>query len=274
MTTEAFLDAGDARIRYTIRGTGQPLMLITGIGATIEMSLPFEYALNRFPIQTISFDPPGAGLSPPLRFPRRMPGLARIVEHLLDALGYATVDVLGVSLGGVIAQQLAHQAPERVRRLVLVATAPGVPGLGGVPGDPRAMLAMLTPRRYHDPGYFRSQAHLIYGGDPIVHGSEYERARFAHPPSWRGYLQQAWAIQGWTALPWLRTLRPPTLVLAGDDDHLIPLGNARILAQRIPNARLEIIRGGGHLFVLQRATEVAQLVAEFLGDDSVAEPVK
>jgi poly(3-hydroxyoctanoate) depolymerase len=79
-----------------------------------------------------------------------MPGIARTVERMLGALGYQQVDVLGASLGGVIAQQLAHQAPHRVRRLVLAATGPG---LGGIPGSPRA-LPSLTPRRYHRPGHY------------------------------------------------------------------------------------------------------------------------
>jgi pimeloyl-ACP methyl ester carboxylesterase len=96
------------------------------------------------------------------------------VERLLDALGYQRVDVLGVSLGGVVAQQLAHQAPERVRRLVLAATGPG---LGGVPGNPRALLALATPRRYRQPDYYRRIAGRVYGGaaredpDALLHGS-------------------------------------------------------------------------------------------------------
>jgi poly(3-hydroxyoctanoate) depolymerase len=76
-------------------------------------------------------------------------------------VGLDQVDVLGVSLGGAIAQQPAHQAPHRVRRLILAAT---MPGLGGVPGSPRALLAMATPRRYRDPDYFLRVAGRLYGG--------------------------------------------------------------------------------------------------------------
>jgi pimeloyl-ACP methyl ester carboxylesterase len=75
-----------------------------------------------------------------------MRGVARTIEAMLDVLGYTEVDVLGASLGGIAAQQLAHQAPRRVRRLVLAATGPG---LGGVPGSPRVLLTLATPRRYY-----------------------------------------------------------------------------------------------------------------------------
>ena len=93
-----------------------------------------------------------------------MRGVARTAERLLDVLGFETVDVFGVSLGGVVAQQFAHQAPPRVRRLVLAATGPG---LGGVPGSPRVLWALATPRRYYQPDYYRRIAADVYGG----HGS-------------------------------------------------------------------------------------------------------
>jgi poly(3-hydroxyoctanoate) depolymerase len=256
------VDAGGVRLRTCIRGEGRPLLLLSGIGATIEMWEPFEQALAGFPVQTISVDMPGTGGSPALAIPRRMPGLARIVDSLLDALGHPAVDVLGVSFGGALAQQFAHQAPRRVAKLILAATAPGVPGLGGFPGHPRALAAMATPRRYYDPVYLRAKAHLIYGG-AFELGREHLDARLM-PPSLRGYLYQLWAIQGWTALPWLWSLRQPTLVLAGDDDRITPAINGRLLACSIPGARLGIIRGGGHLFLIQRPHEVTPLVNAFL----------
>jgi len=259
-----FVEVDGVRLRTSVRGQGPPLLLITGLGASLDLAEPFERALTTLGVQAISFDAPGVGQSTAYRRPRRMRGVASTVEQLLDALGYDQVDVLGVSLGGVIAQQLAHQAPQRVRRLVLAATGPG---LGGLPGSPRVLLTLATPRRYDQPDYYRRVAGRIYGGaarrdpDALLHGSV---ARFVERPSTWGYLGQLFAISGWTSLPWLGSLRQPTLVLAGDDDPIVPLVNGRILARCIRNARLHVVRGGGHLFLLEQPARIAAVIAGFL----------
>jgi poly(3-hydroxyoctanoate) depolymerase len=260
------LEVDGIRLRTSVWGGGPPLLLVTGLGASLDLARPFEQELTARGVQTVAFDAPGIGESTAYNLPRRMPGIARTIEAMLDALGYDRVDVVGVSLGGVVVQQLAHQAPRRVRRLGLAATGPG---LGGVPGSPRVLLALATPRRYYQPDYYRRIAGRIYGGqarrDPeaLLHGSP---ARFVEPPSVRGYLGQLYAIAGWTSLPWLHRLRQPTLVLAGDDDPIVPLINGRILARRIPDARLHVVDGGGHLFLLERPAEMAALVTRFLAE--------
>jgi poly(3-hydroxyalkanoate) depolymerase len=253
------------RIRVALTGAGDcPLLLIMGIGGNLDMWAPLERPLHRRGLPTIAYDAPGTGGSSSYAFPKRVSGLAATVDHLLARLGHDRVDVLGVSFGGGIAQQLAHQAPHRVRRLVLAAT---MPGLGGVPGHPRALLALATPRRYFDRAYFARVAGQVYGGlarrDVETFLSE-SGARFAKPPALTGYLAQLYAVPGWSSLPWLHRLPHPTLVLAGDDDPIIPLVNGRILAARIPDARLHVIEGGGHLFLLDQAEEVADVIADFL----------
>jgi poly(3-hydroxyoctanoate) depolymerase len=258
------VDVGGVRLRVSVRGTGRPLLLLMGLGGNLEMWAPFEDALDGRRVRTIAVDAPGTGGSGRYRLPRRMCGLARTMQGLLDELGEEQVDVLGVSFGGVLAQQLAHQAPDRVRRLVLAATGAG---LGGVPGSPRVLFALATPRRYHQPDYFRRIAGTVYGGaarqdpDAMLHGS---LARFAHAPSTRGYLAQLYAIAGWSSLPWLWRLSQPTLVIAGDDDPIVPLVNGRMLHRLIPDARLHVVAGGGHLFLLERPTEMAALVTDFV----------
>lgn len=267
----SYVEVDGLRIRAAVRGHGRPLLLLMGIGGNIEMWEPFERALAGASIETITFDAPGTGQSSGWAIPRRMGAIARVAEGILDALGYDQVDALGVSFGGALAQQLARQSPKRVRRLILAATAPGVPGLGGVPGHPRAMLALATPRRYYDPEYLRSIAPLVYAGrirsDPDLFAQQ-SQARLLHPPSTRGYVAQMFAMLGWTNLPWLPFVRQPTLVLAGEHDPIIPVVNGRILAALIPRAKLTVIPGGGHLFLIEQAEEAARHVIAFL-----AEPV-
>jgi poly(3-hydroxyalkanoate) depolymerase len=263
------IEVDGVRLRVATRGRGRPLLLLMGIGGNIEMWGPFEDALDGRLHRTITVDAPGTGASTGYRFPRRMSGLARTMERTLDALGVDQVDLLGVSFGGVLAQQLAHQAPDRIRRLVLAATGPG---LGGLPGSPRVLLALATPRRYQQPDYFRQIAGRVYGGaarrdpDALLHGS---LARFSHAPPVSGYVSQLYAIAGWTSLPWLHRLPQPTLVIAGDDDPIVPMANGRILTRLIPDARLHQVPGGGHLFLLEQPAEVATVVTRFLCQASI-----
>ncbi len=191
------VDVDGVTLRVSVRGLGRPLLLLTGIGANLALSAPFEDALNPYGFQTIAVDAPGTGGSTRYQRPRRMPGVARTFERLLDALGYDEIDVLGVSFGGLLAQQLAHQNPLRVRRLILAATGAGVAGLGGVPGSPRALLTLATPRRYQSRDYYRRVAGSLYGGDArrdpdaLLHGSV---APFSEPPSALGYAAQLCAM--------------------------------------------------------------------------------
>ncbi len=262
----SFVEVDGVRLRTSVRGTGTPVLLITGLGASLDLGVPFERELAARRCQVISFDAPGIGQSTGYRRPRRMSGLARTVQRMAGRLGYDRLDVFGVSLGGVVAQQLAHQAPGLVRRLVLAATGPG---LGGLPGSPAVLLTLATPRRYYQPDYYRRVAGRIYGGaartdpDALLHGSV---ARFIERPSLTGYLSQLYAISGWTSMPWLHRLPQRTLVLSGDDDPIVPLVNGRILASRIPAARLHVVPGGGHLFLLERPAEIAGLVAGFVSE--------
>ena len=267
------VEVGEVRLRTSVRGSGRPLLLVTGLGASLDLAEPFERELAARGRQVISFDAPGIGGSTPYRSPRRMPGLVRTVTGMLDALGYDEVDVFGVSLGGVVAQQLARQAPHRVRRLVLAATAPG---MGGMPGAPSALLSLATPRRYREPEHYLRIAGRIYGGmartDPrrLLHST----IGRLQAPSMVGYVGQLYAIAGWSSMPWLHTLRQPALVLAGDDDPIIPLVNGRILAWRIPDATLHVVPGGGHLFILERPAEIADLVTTFLDGGTAGTTVR
>jgi poly(3-hydroxyoctanoate) depolymerase len=181
-------------------------------------------------------------------------------------LGYREVAVFGVSWGGGLAQQFALQYPDRCRKLILAATSAGALMM---PGRLSVISKLLTPRRYVDPSYLARIAPEIYGGDyrhnPDLARS-YAQEHQAIRPDTLGYYYQLFATVGWTSLPWLPFLRQPTLILAGSDDPLVPLINARILASLIPKAQLHVINCG-HLFLLTRAQEVAPLIKQFLVGD-------
>src|SRR6516225_671871 len=201
----------------------QPLLLCNGFGASLEMLQPFVDALD--PQRAIiRFDMPGLGGSPAPVLPYHLGTAAPLLSGVLDQLGYQQADVLGISWGGGLAQQFALRCPDRVRRLVLVATAPGALM---VPGSPRILLRMLTPRRHQDPGYAARLAGELFGGS--------------------------------TRLPRLPRLRRPALILAGDDDPVIPLANARIMHRLMPRSELHIYHGG-HLDLVLKAEQMAAIV--------------
>jgi poly(3-hydroxyalkanoate) depolymerase len=254
------------RLRVAIRPGDRsrpPLLLMNGIGANLELFQPFVDALDPA-IEVICFDVPGTGGSPPPAFPYRLWMLAWLIDQMLDQLGYDQVNILGISWGGGLAQQFALQHRRRCRRLVLVSTTTGVLM---VPGHPAVLAKLATPQRYLDPDYLAEIAPDLYGGD-LRSDPDSIRAytRAAHSLSQRGYLFQLLATVGWTSLPWLPLIRQATLILAGDDDPIIPLANARIMQHLLPNARLHIFHGG-HLGLLTQAHELAPIVARFLAEE-------
>ena len=181
------------------------MLLITGIGANLDMWAPLERLLPGR--ELVAFDAPGVGLSQRPPRPLRMGSLARIVRELMDVLALERADVLGYSFGGALAQELARRAPERVRRLVLCATGPG---LGGMPPKPMAALMLASPARYYHPRLLELSIPHIAGGRTARDRSvlaEHAGARLAHPPDVLGYAYQLYAAAGWTSLPWLRSLK-------------------------------------------------------------------
>jgi poly(3-hydroxyalkanoate) depolymerase len=239
-----------------------PLLLCNGIGASLEVLQPFVDALDPRR-EVIRFDLPGTGGSPAPVVPYHLATLAPLLGGLLRQLGHQQSDVLGISWGGGLAQQFALWRPAQVRRLVLVATGTGTLM---VPGRSSVLRRMLTPRRLRDPGYPARIAAEVYGGS--MRAAPHRAADLLYAAtrrgSRRGYYYQLLAGAGWTSLPLLPLLRPPTLLLAGDDDPIVPLLNAEIMQRLIPNCELYIYRGG-HLDVIAEPARLAPIVEAFLG---------
>ena len=251
-------------VRVAVRpGTapGPPLVLCNGIGASLDLLQPFVDEVDPR-IEVVRFDVPGVGGSPAPKVPYNFATLACFVGRLLDELGYDKFDALGISWGGGLAQQLAFQYPRRCRRLVLASTGTG---MFMVPARLSVLSKMLTPRRYRDAAYAQAIAPELYGGRMRLRPDEvrhvmYEQERLG-PRT--GYFLQLLAGVGWTSLPALPLTRQPTLILAGNDDPIIPLVNARIMRALLPHASLHVY-DDGHLGLLTSAEELGPLVSRFL----------
>ena len=236
-----------------------PILFFNGIGANIEAVAPLAEQLTERGF--IMFDMPGTGDSPDPTMPYNPFTMSWTASQLLEQLGVTKVDVMGVSWGGAMAQHFALQHPGITRRLVLVATTAG---MLMVPGNPAALSKMADPRRYVDPEFMRKHFMTLYGG--AVEGSENKESHIGRlkPPSPRGYLYQLIAMMGWTSLPALPFMSKETLIMMGDDDQIVPLINGKILNTMIPNSRLEVCEGGGHLFLLTHADESVAKLRSFL----------
>ena len=255
-------------IRVSVRnGSGVPLVLCNGIGASLEVLDPLVDQLD--PNTTvIRFDVPGIGGSSNSPLPYGFPRLAAMLGRILSTLGLGGggVDVLGFSWGGALAQQFAFQNPRRCRRLILAST--GI-GIGMVPGRPAVLAKLLTPRRFMDHDYAARIAGELYGGSARTHASIVQRLFDSQPipGSPVGYVHQLLAASVWSSLFALPLIRQPTLIVAGTDDPIIPVVNARIMRRLLPHATM-YLHTGGHVDLVANAAEFAPLIESFRNSES------
>ena len=263
LSVEDLIPVLGQQLRVNIRrGTGVPLVLCNGIGASLEVLDPFVEYLN--PDTTVvRFDVPGTGASPDSPLPYGFPYLAAVLGGLLKKLNLdgQGVDILGLSWGGGLAQQFAFQNPRRCRRMILVSTGTGAIM---VPGRPAVLLKMLTPRRFLDHHYAAGIAGELYGGtvrsDPSVVEKLFDRQLMAG--SRTGYVHQLLAGMVWTSIFALPLVRQETLIVAGLDDPIVPVANAKIMARLLPHATVHL-HAGGHVDLITNAAELAPVIESF-----------
>jgi poly(3-hydroxyalkanoate) depolymerase len=245
------------------KSLARPILFFNGIGANIELITPFAEAIASGSADSpgrdiITFDMPGIGKSPDPVWPYRPWMMARVANQIMDDFGYDDIDVMGVSWGGAMAQQYALQYGKRTKKLILIATSAG---MLMVPGKLSALTKMADPRRYIDPDYMLKNFRTLYGGSTDGSGSHASRIM---PPSMLGYMHQLVAMLGWTSAPFLPFMKPETLIMMGGEDHIVPVANGHILKSLIPNATLEVIEGGGHLFMVSKTAESLAIMRDFL----------
>lgn len=259
-TTGSYAMHGVAGRRFRVgqwhaEAGGTPLLILGGIGMNMEMLEPVARALpDRW---LISLDMPGIGGSPAPVFPYTIAQMALTLALLLDRMDIAQADVLGISWGGALAQQFAFQHRARTRRLVLAATSAGA---AMVPGNPGLVAHLLDPLEYTVEASLRRNLASLYNGG----GSGRVSLNAAIPPSPLGWTCQVSAFALWTSAAWLPLLTLPVLIMADEDDQLVPVANAHFLHNAIPGSRLHLFTQGGHLFMLSHPQQFAEALGRFL----------
>ena len=260
------------RLHVEREGTGEPLLLVTGFAISSEI---FRTVVPSYATQfdCIRYDNRGAGRSPaPWRL-TSIPELAGDAVRLLDALGLDSAHVYGLSMGGMVAQEMAIRFPDRVRALVLGGTTHGGPR--AVLPSPKVAAALGTRG-----APARLRAELV--GRALFS----ERFRAEHPDLVRAHLrdlgQHRSSVRGLTSHWWasvyhdtrarLGRIVAPTLVLHGGADELTPVENARRLAALIPDATLAVVEGAGHGYLLEQPEESRRLFTSWLAARSPVPP--
>jgi pimeloyl-ACP methyl ester carboxylesterase len=256
------LTIGGRRLFHQRRGAGEPLLLIMGMSGThLSWGGPFLDALRR-DFEIVVYDHRGMGRSARTEPPFTIVDLAEDAVALLDELGWDTAHVMGISMGGMVAQELALRHPERVRTLTLGCTYAGGPGATLTSQD--VGLRLFESMQSGD----RERA-LRVGWEVNVSRrfaadeeqfAEFRRRALEVPANVPTIMAQMQAIMPHDTSARLGEIRAPTLVIHGTEDEMLSYRNGEAIAGAIPNARLEILDGVGHLFFWEEPERSAELV--------------
>jgi pimeloyl-ACP methyl ester carboxylesterase len=244
------------KIAWERHGAGPPLLLIHGLGYARWGWEPVVEPLTRS-FELILFDNRGIGESDAPAGPYTAAQMAGDALQVLDEAGVERAHVLGTSLGGMVAQELALAHPERVDRLVLACTTPG--------GSEAFPMPEQTVRLLQNGASLRQFVENALAPDPSAEVVErILRHREATAQPLEAWLAQAAAGMGFDALGRVGGIRAPTLILHGTEDAVVDSRNTALLALRIPDARVELFPGTGHLFFWEQPDRFVEAVEEFL----------
>jgi 3-oxoadipate enol-lactonase len=255
----------DIDIYYEESGSGDPLILIMGISGDLQAWALQVPALSRH-FRVITLDNRGAGRTSAPDKPYSIAGMAEDVAGLMDHLGIARAHVLGFSMGGYVAQELALKHPTKVDKLILLATAPYIDGYGE-----NTIKSWINVRRSNmsRDQVQRLTALWLYGADLFDDRERFERAILtgvANPYAQQdhAFIRQAQAVLGFDARDRLPNLKQDTLIVCGEEDILVPPRNSERLGALIPKSRL-VRLPGGHIGCIEHPAEYNAAFLEFLG---------
>jgi pimeloyl-ACP methyl ester carboxylesterase len=260
---------GDINIYYEIHGKGEPLVLIYGYVGHSRLWFRQISVLSK-KYQVIAFDNRGVGRSDKPDIPFTMRMMAGDIAGLLDVIGIDAAHVFGISMGGMIAQHFALNYPQRVISLILGCTTCG--GIHMIQPEPESMAALfdfermkkMTPEEVVRQAMpFCYSQKFIEENPDVVNERVAKQLEYPTPP--HGATRQAGAILGHDTYELLPRMKLPTLVITGDNDRLIPAENSRILASRISDVELVVLKGLGHEFFIEDSEEANKLILDFLG---------
>lgn len=251
---------------YERRGAGAPLLLIMGLsGNSLHWGEPFLGLLERS-YDVVAFDNRGIGRSAAADADFSVADMADDTAGMMAALGWERAHVMGISMGGMIAQELALRSPALIGGLVLGCTYPG--GEGSRLTDQEVVQALAEPVMRGDrDGALRAGWNVnvseAYGADEEAF-ERFREVAAQHPASLQVLVRQMQAVAGHDALARLAGITAPTLVIHGDRDRMLDVANGRLIAEAIPGAHLEVLEGVGHLFFWEQPERSAKLVCDFL----------
>jgi len=265
---------GDVSIYYEIHGEGEPLVLIMGYGGNSGQWFRQIPGLSQ-EYRVIAFDNRGTGRSDKPDISYTMEMMAKDVAGLLEALGIVAAHVYGVSMGGMIAQHVALNYPEKVLGLVLGCTTCGSEQHSVVP-DAEAMTLLfdmermqrLTPEEMiKETIPFLCSQEFIDNNPDII--KQFTEKSMEYVTPLQSYTRQAEAIMGHDTYDRLPDIKVPTLVITGDADRIVPAENSKIIVSRIPGAELVVLEGMGHGFFIEAVEQANTAIMDFLGRNRV-----
>ena len=250
---------------YEDTGSGEPLLMIMGLGGDLQAWALQVPALAKH-FRVITYDNRGAGRTGAPDKPYSIAQMAEDANTLLDELGITKAHVLGFSKGGYVAQELALAHPEKVEKLILLATAPFIDGYGET-----VVKSWIDVRRSNlsREQVVRYTSQFLYSPELFDDPARYERAiqnNLANPYAQQdhAFIRQANAVLGFDAKERAGAIKSRTLVLVGKDDILVPPRNSERLAKLIPGAQMKTL-SGGHVGCIEYPHEYNEAMIEFLG---------
>jgi 3-oxoadipate enol-lactonase len=266
----AYVQNQGARIYWDEQGEGAPILLIMGLAyASCMWHRTRPVLVDRF--RTIVFDNRGIGNSDVPAGPYPIALMASDAAAVLDAAGFDSAHVFGVSMGGMIAQEFALQYPKRVRPLILGCTAAGGPT--GVRAEQDAIQMLMSRDKMTPEQVLQAPIPFIYDAATSRERIDEDLAiRRPWLPRPEGYIAQLQGILAWEAYSRLPAIHAPTLVIHGESDRLVPPGNGKLIAERIPGAKLVMIPHASHLFLTDQTDAAHRVILQFLEEQAQIEP--